>query len=120
MSENIYLLNKMEYYYDRGERLSNYIEIADKCTNGIWVLWDKCELDCNVLEGNVFFHKFEGEDIRLKKEYLYTMDYLSCVLSAYRETGKEIYKTTFENYMEQFCEFIVSAGPVFEDRKSVV
>lgn len=115
MSESRYLLNKMEYYYDRGERLSNYIEIADKCTNGILVLWDKCALDSNAIEGNVFLHKFEGEDIRLKKEYLYTMDYLSCVLSAYRETGKEIYKTTFENYMEQFCEFIVSAGPVFDE-----
>lgn len=63
-SESSNLLNKMEYYYDRGAGLGNYIEIADKCTKGIFVLWDKCELDSNTFEGNVFLHKFEGEDIR--------------------------------------------------------
>lgn len=115
MSENIYLLNKMEFYYDRGEGKSNYIEIADKCTNGIWVLWDKCELDCNVLEGNVFLHKFNGEDIRLKRDYLYAMDYVSCVLSAYRETGKKIYKFTFERVMEQFHEYVMTVGPVYAE-----
>lgn len=115
MSESIFLLNEMKYYYDRVEGFRNYIEIADKCTDGILVLWDKCELDSNAIEGNVFFHKFEGEEIRLRREYLYTMDYLSCVLSAYRETGKEIYKTTFGKYLQQFCEYIEAAGPVYAE-----
>ena len=48
---------KMDFYYDRAIG-KDYMEIADKCIDGILVLWDKSYLDANLCEGNVFFRVF--------------------------------------------------------------
>ncbi len=70
----------MNFYYDRAIR-DDYIEIAYKCTKGIFVLWDKCIIDVSDCE-NVFYREMTSTDKVSEKEYLFEMGYLSCVLSA--------------------------------------
>lgn len=43
------------------------------------------------------------------------MDYLTDVLTAYKETGKEIYKIVFERVISQFHAYFKEYGPVYED-----
>lgn len=99
-----YQFTQMDYYYDRASR-SNYLEIANKCINGILILWDKLYFDANICEENIFTHEFDGENVASKTEYLHAMDYLSYVLTAYKETGNDIYKNTFNKYIHQFYEY---------------
>jgi len=113
MSDSSFKINKMDFYYDRTIR-KDYIEIADKCTDGFLFLWNKSYLDANLCEGNVFFHKFKHGDIRIKVEYLYTMDYLSCVLSAYKQTCNDLYKEKFLELFEMFVEYIKNEN-IFEN-----
>ena len=100
-----YVLSRMDYYTDRSTR-SNYLEIADQCVNGILVLWDANVLDVKELEGNIFQYQFDGNDIILKTEYLFAMDYLTYVLTAYQKTGNEIYRNTFEKIITQFHDYL--------------
>ena len=103
----------MDFYYDRAQRDDN-IEIADKCTNGFLFLWDKLYFDINICEGNVFYHKFKHGDIRTKVEYLYTMDYLSSVLSAYKQTCNDLYKEKFLELFGMFTAYIKNEN-IFEE-----
>ena len=114
MIDSGFKINKMDFYYDRAIR-DDYIEIADKCTNGFLFLWNKLYLDENLCDGNIFFYKFEGENVETQTVYLYSLDYLSYVLTAYKETGKEVYKNTFDKYINQFYEFIKTEGPFYDD-----
>ena len=66
------------------------------------------------MEGNIFQHKFDGNDVILKHEYLFAMDYLSNCLTAYAKTREKIYKETFEKLISQFHEYLVKNGPVYE------
>ena len=113
MSELDFKINKMDYYFDRAEG-KDCIDIADRCTEGILILWDKMVFDIKKCEGNIFFYKFKHGDITTKAEYLYTMDYLSCVLSAYKQTGNGLYKEKFLALFEMFIEYIKKEN-IFED-----
>ena len=104
---------RMDFYVDRGS-YSNFI-IADQCTNGTLVLWNTLCLNINDCEGNIFCHQFDGSDVNSKKEYLFAMDYLTNVLSAYRSTGKEIYKDTFIKIICEFHEFLETNNPVYDE-----
>lgn len=112
--EEVYNICKMNYYTDRSVRV-NYIDIADQCTKGILVLWDVHCLDVNNCKGNIFCHKFNETDAVTKHEYLFAMDYLTYVLTAYKETRKEIYKITFEKIIGQFHKYLKTNGPVLEE-----
>lgn len=114
MLDSSFKINKMDFYYDRAIK-EDYMEIADKCTDGLLFLWNKLYLDENICDGNIFFYKFEGENIKTQTVYLYSLDYLSYVLTAYKETGKEVYKNTFDKYINQFYEFIKTEGPFYDD-----
>lgn len=112
-NKKTYTYRKMDFYVDRGQR-ADAIDVADKCAEGILHLWDKFYLDSNNCKGNVFCHQFEGSDVISQKEYLFAMDYLTCVLTAYRRTGKEIYKDTFEKYINQFYDYLKMNEPFYE------
>lgn len=103
---------KMDFYTDRGFG-SGYLKVADSCINGILVLWNDLYLNINDCEENIFCHQFEGSDLISKKEYLFAMDYLSNVLTAYKNTGKKIYKSVFERIISQFHTYFKEYGPVY-------
>lgn len=114
IDEEVFEPRKMDYYTDRSLR-SDFINIADQCTNGILVLWNVHYYDINNYKGNFFCHKFEGVDAIIKQEYLFAMDYLSYVLTAYKKTGKEIYKSTFEKIINLFHEYLKTDEPVYNE-----
>lgn len=112
-NKKTYTYRKMDFYVDRGKR-ADAINVADKCAKGILHLWDKYYLDSKNYKGNVFGYQFEGSDVISQKEYLFAMDYLTCVLTAYRRSGKEIYKDTFEKYINQFYDYLKINEPFYE------
>lgn len=106
MSDCTSMFRKMDYYIDRSEKDNfaktaaqsagtGFQDFADRCTKGDLVLWYSYSLHINDCEGNLFNYEFDS-DVKLKREYLFAMDYLTYVLTAYKATGKEIYKTTFD------------------------
>lgn len=104
----------MKHYTDRASK-NFYKDIADKCVKGIIVLYDDFEIDLSQYTNNLFLTKFVGEDTFLKKEYLFAMDYLSNVLTTYKETRMEVYKETFERIIEQFLIYTKKEDIFFED-----
>ncbi len=105
---------KMDFYVDRCSG-SGYLYVADSCVKGIIIVWNDFCLNINDCKENIFCHQFEGSDLVSKKEYLFAMDYLTDVLTAYKETGKEIYKIVFERVISQFHAYFKEYGPVYED-----
>lgn len=103
----------MDFYIER-EMSSDLMDTANKCADGILHLWGRHYLDSGG-EENIFFHQFSGNDIILKREYLFAMDYLSDVLTAYKHTGKKIYQDVFEKFLGQFYEYLQKKGPVYDD-----
>lgn len=114
MSDGTIFFRKMNYYMDRG-KIVGFIDIADQCVENILPLWDIHCFDINGYQGNIFQHEFDGMDLFVKKEYLFAMDYLSCVLTAYKETGNEVYKDTFEKIIDQFHEYLNTDEPFYAD-----
>lgn len=105
---------RMDFYVDRCSG-SGYLYVADSCVKGIIIVWNDFCLNINDCKENIFCHQFEGSDLVSKKEYLFAMDYLTDVLTAYKETGKEIYKIVFERVISQFHAYFKEYGPVYED-----
>lgn len=103
----------MDYYIDRGVR-SDVVNIAEQCTRGDLYLWDVYYYHISSDETNIFNHIFE-DDATTKREYLFTMDYLSCVLTGYKMSGKHIYKETFETIIGQFYQYLKTDGPFYSD-----
>ena len=93
-NQNEVIFNKMTYYYDRLENMSS-LDVADKCLENCLYLWENYSMTPDMVNGNIFFYKFSGEDARTKNEYLFTMDYMSILLSAYKKTTKESYKEKY-------------------------
>lgn len=96
---------KMDFYTDRGFG-SGYLKVADSCINGILVLWNDLYLNINDCEENIFCHQFEGSDLISKKEYLFAMDYLSNVLTAYKNTGKKFTKVCLKGLSANFIHIL--------------
>lgn len=113
MSDGTNMFRKMDYYVDRSATV-NFLDVADRCTKGDLYLWESYSFQMNDYEGNIFKHKFNADAI-VKQEYLFAMDYLSYVLTAYKKTGKEIYKTTFEKIIRQFYEYLETDGPFYNE-----
>lgn len=105
---------RMDFYVDRCSG-SGYLYVADSCVKGIIIVWNDFCLNINDCKENIFCHQFKGSDLVSKKEYLFAMDYLTDVLTAYKETGKEIYKIVFERVISQFHAYFKEYGPVYED-----
>lgn len=108
-----YVPCKMDFYIDRIR--DNYMDIAESCAEGILVLWDSYCLEINEYKGNIFQYEFNGNDVVMKKEYLFTMDYLTNVLTAYRNTGDEIFKHTFKEIIIQYHEYLEMNEPVYDE-----
>lgn len=113
-NEEAFVPYKMDFYIDRSLR-SDFMNIADQCINGKLVLWDVHCFDIKGYKGNFFRHKFDGIDAMTKQEYLFAMDYLTYVLTAYKKTKKEIYKNAFQSIIKQFHEYLQTNGPVYND-----
>lgn len=113
MSDCTNIIRKMDYYIDRSIQV-DFLEIANECTEGNLFLWDIHYLDTGGQKGNIFNFQFETEAI-LKKEYLFAMDYLSYVLTAYQKTGKEIYRQTFEKIICEFHEYLKEQPPFYSE-----
>ena len=105
------IFNKMTYYYDRCEKC-NSLDIADKCLENCLYLWGNYSMTPDMVNGNIFFNRFSGEDARIKNEYLFTMDYMSILLSAYKKTTKESYKEKFFELYHMFIEYIDQVDPL--------
>lgn len=105
---------KMDFYVDRGLK-SGFIDVADSCLKGNVIVYSDFCLNINGCDENIFCHQLEGSDLVSKKEYLFAMDYLTNVLTAYKETGKEIYKSVFERVISQFHAYFKEYGPVYDD-----
>lgn len=104
-NQNEVIFNKMTYYYDRFENMSS-LDVADKCLENCLYLWENYSMTPDMVNGNIFFYRFSGEDATTKNEYLYTMDYMSSLLSAYKMTKKEAYKDKFLELYHMFIEYI--------------
>lgn len=104
MSDGTNVFRKMDYYVDRCTK-KDFITVADCCIRNDLILWDSYRFDINGYEGNIFEHKFKDDSL-LKREYLFAMDYLSYVLTAFKKTEKEVYKITFEKIIEQFHAYL--------------
>lgn len=113
MSDCINTIHKMDYYINRSAEV-DFLEIADRCVKGNLLLWDTYYLDTSGYKGNIFNVQFETDAV-LKKEYLFAMDYLSYVLTAYQKTGKEIYKQTFEKLICEFHEYLQEHPPFYSE-----
>ena len=105
------IFNKMIYYYDRWENMSS-LDIADKCLENCLYLWKNYSMTPDMVNGNIFLNRFSGEDARTKNEYLFTMDYMSILLSAYKKTTKEAYKEKFFELYHMFIEYIDQNDPL--------
>lgn len=105
------IFNKMTYYYDRWENMSS-LDIADKCLENCLYLWRNYSMTPDMVNGNIFFNRFSGGDARTKNEYLFTMDYMSILLSAYKKTTKEAYKEKFFELYHMFIEYIDQNDPL--------
>lgn len=105
---------KMDYYVDRGLK-TGFLDVADSCVKGSIIVYNDFCLNINDCEKNIFCHRLEGNDLVSKKEYLFAMDYLTDVLTAYKETGKEIYKSVFERVISEFHAYFKEYGPVYDD-----
>lgn len=113
MYDNHNINRKMDYYIDRCVR-SDVLNIAEQCTRGDLYLWDVYYYHISNDENNIFNHIFKGDAIT-KREYLFTMDYLSCVLTGYKISGKNIYKKTFEKIIDQFYQYLKTYEPFYSD-----
>lgn len=104
---------KMDYYTDRCTK-DDFSNVADRCEKGDLNLWNSYYFNINGYAGNIFSHEFDTDAI-LKREYLFAMDYLTCVLTGYKISGKEVYKETFEKIINQFYEYSETNGPFYSE-----
>lgn len=110
-NQNEVIFNKMTYYYDRWENMGS-LDIANKCLENCLYLWKNYSMTADMINGNIFFYRFSGKDARTKNEYLFTMDYMSILLSAYKMTKKEAYKNKFLELYHMFIEYVDTNDPL--------
>jgi len=96
---------RMELYFDRSDTWNDRKQekVANDCLKNQILLWDCHSICFDDIEGNPFLFRFSGIDCVLKNEYLMSLDFMSVLLSVYKNTGKEVYK---EKYLELFSFFV--------------
>ncbi len=103
-------IREMDYYCDRSGE-SRCVEIADKLLRGQVYLWGDNVFFEPTAE-NMFDTVFETSDASYR-EYLFAMDYLSYLLSAYRKTGNEEYKSKFFEIVQRYFEYYDRCSPIW-------
>lgn len=94
-------IRPMKHYCDRGYN-SRCIEISDKLLQNSICLWGNVYV--SPATENMFDTHFETTD-KTYREYMFAMDYLSTLLSAYRQTEDPRYRDKFLEIVRQFFEF---------------
>lgn len=94
-------IRPMEYYCDRGDN-SRCIEISRDILLNKILLWGECYFEPST--ENIFDTVFDTTD-GTYFEYLFAMDYLSTLLSAFRQTNERQYQEKFLELVQQFFEF---------------
>lgn len=94
----------MEYYTDRGSNLTagdhlKSIEIAEDILKNRIVLWNNVYFEPSTK--NIFDTVFETSAVT-NREYLLAMDYLSSLLSAYKDTNDSRY---LDKFLDMVCQF---------------
>ena len=91
----------MEYYTDRA-KLKNNIEIAEAILKNRILLWGNVYFEPSA--ENIFDTVFETS-VTTKRLYLLAMDYLSTLLSAYKDTNDLRYLDKFLDIVNQFFNY---------------
>lgn len=94
-------IRPMEFYCDRGKE-NEAIVIAEDILRNKIKLWGAYYFEPTA--ENIFDTVFETNE-RTYQEYLFAMDYLSTLLSAYRQTNDQRYRDKFLEIVRQFFEF---------------
>lgn len=95
-------ISPMEYFTERVGSVGKCIKIAEELfQNKIWL---HSNIFYKPITENIFDTVFET-DITVKREYLFSMDYLSALLSVYRENRQERYLKKFLDVVGQFFEY---------------
>lgn len=103
-------IRSMPYYCDRGYSASNErcVEVAEKLLQNKILLWgDNVYFEPSA--ENIFAAVFETDE-KVNREYLFAMDYLSNVLSAYKKTNDQRYKNKFLEIVSQFFKYCGSGS----------
>ena len=95
------MIRPMEHYYDRGKS-SRCVEIAEDLFRNKIYLSNAYSFEATT--ENIFDTVFETGD-KSYDHYLFAMDYLSFLLSAYEQTGEPRYQEKFLEIVRQFFDF---------------
>lgn len=94
-------IRPMEFYCDRGEN-SGAVKVAEDILRNKIKLWGEYYFEPTT--ENIFDTVFETTD-QTYRMYLFAMDYLSTLLSAYRQTNDQRYRDKFLEIVRQFFAF---------------
>lgn len=103
------MIRPMEHYYDRGKG-SRCVEIAEDLFRNKIYLSNAYSFEATT--ENIFDTVFETGD-KSYDHYLFAMDYLSFLLSAYEQTGEPRYQEKFLEIVRQFFDFYERGTLVF-------
>lgn len=93
----------MEYYVDRAGSVSTCLKIADNLLANQIHLYGDIYLESPAK--NIFDTVFITSQ-EISREYLLAMDYLSALLTAYRETNEHMYYKKFFDIIEQYFDYV--------------
>ncbi len=103
-------IREMDYYCDRSDE-SRCVEIADKLLHG-QVYFKIYNIFFEPTVENMFDTVFDKSDTSYRAD-LFEMDYLSYLLSAYRKTGNEEYKSKFFEIVQLYFEYYDRCSPIW-------
>lgn len=92
----------MEYFAERVGGISSCKKIADELLEDR--VWLHRDIYYKPVTENIFDTIFDF-DVNVNREYLFSMDYLSALLSVYREFKEEKYHRKFLKIVEQFLAY---------------
>ena len=92
----------MEYFAERTGSLNGCIKIADKLLDDR--IWLHRDIYYKPAVENIFDTVFDF-DVNVNREYLLSMDYLSALLTVYRELKEERHKEKFLEIVGQFFDY---------------
>lgn len=92
----------IKYFVDRAGGINNCLKIADKLLKNKVYLYD--DIYFELTAENIFETNFQTSH-RINREYLFAMDYLSALLSAYKVTSSYLYREKFLEIISQFFDY---------------